>query len=169
METKLSTRILDAWSIRQMLRRIAHQVLEDHYREKRIAIVGVRGIGAEIAAILEEELALISELPFDCYELALKKDNPLKEDVYFSGDLSELKGREVLLVDDVLNSGRTLSYAVAHLLQAAPKSLRTVVLVDRIHRRFPIRADYYGIALSTNLKEHVSVVKEGDGYAAYLD
>lgn len=169
METKARTQILDAWQVRQTVRRLAHQVLEDHYREKKIAIVGIKGMGSEIARMIEEEFAAISEIPFDCYEVSLNKENPLSDEVHFEGDLSDLKNRAVLLVDDVLNSGRTLIYAVSYLLTAAPKSLNTVVLVDRIHRKFPIRADYYGLRLSTNIKEHVSVISENGEYAAYID
>lgn len=169
METKARTQILDAWKVRQTIRRLAHQVLEDHYREKQIAIVGVQGTGAEIARMLEEEFASICDIPFVCYEVKLNKDEPLAHPITFEGDLNILKDGAVLLVDDVLNSGKTLSYAVAYLLDHAPRSLKTVVLVDRIHRRFPIRADYFGMRLSTNIKERVSVVAESDGFVAYLD
>lgn len=169
METKARTQILDAWKVRQTIRRLAHQVLEDHYREKQIAIVGVQGTGAEIARLLEEEFASICDIPFVCYEVKLNKDEPLAHPIEFEGDLNRLKDGAVLLVDDVLNSGKTLSYAVAYLLDHSPRSLKTVVLVDRIHRRFPIRADYFGMRLSTNIKEHVSVVAESDGFVAYLD
>lgn len=169
METKARTQILDPWKVRQTIRRLAHQVLEDHYREEQIAIVGVHGIGAEIARLLEEEFAAICDIPFVCYQINLNKDEPLTEPIEFEGNLNQLNNGAVLLVDDVLNSGKTLSYAVAYLLDHAPRSLKTVVLVDRIHRRFPIRADYYGMRLSTNIKEHVRVVAEADGFAAYLD
>lgn len=169
MEMTSRTQIIDSLKIERMIRRLAHQVLEDHYREEGVAIVGVSGMGAEVARLLEEEFAAISDLAFDCFEIGLNKVDPLKGDIRFTGTLDELRGRAVLLVDDVLNSGRTLSFAMAHLLGADPASLRTVVLVDRIHRTFPIRADYYGMRLSTNLKEHVAVVVESAGLVAYLD
>lgn len=169
MEAKPRTCILDDWSVRQIIRRLAHQVLEDHYREDRIAIVGIDGMGAAVAALLEEEFSAICEIPFECFEISLNKANPSSATIEFRGDFNALNGSAVLLVDDVLNSGKTLSYAMAHLLAAEPKSLKTVVLVDRIHRTFPIRADYYGLLLSTNIKEHVSVEHSGEGYAAWLD
>ncbi len=169
MEVKSRTRILDDWSVRQIIRRLAHQVLEDHYREDRIAIVGVQGMGAAVAALLEEEFSAISDIPFECFEVVLNKQRPAAANVAFLGDFDALNGCAVLLVDDVLNSGKTLSYAMAHLLAAEPKSLKTVVLVDRIHRTFPIRADYHGVLLSTNMKEHVSVEFVEGAYAAWLE
>lgn len=72
------------------------------------------------------------------------------------GDV-DLEGRVVVLVDDVLMSGRTLMYAAAHLIGSPLKRLTTVVLVDRRHRSFPIRADIVGLTLSTTLQEHISV------------
>lgn len=169
METKARTRILDAWSIEQMTRRIAHQILENHHKEKELVIVGVHGLGTDIAMLLEKELKAISKMSLTRHEIALNKQNPLKGEIEYLGDAAALSGKTVFLVDDVLNSGRTLSHAVAFLLGKNPKRLRTVVIVDRIHREFPIRADYVGITLSTNLKEHVSVEREGKAYAAYLD
>jgi pyrimidine operon attenuation protein/uracil phosphoribosyltransferase len=75
----------------------------------------------------------------------------------FNGNLKDLKGKQVVLVDDVLNSGRTLMYASRYLLDAEVKQLSIATLIDRFHRRFPMRANFVGLTLSTNLKEHVTV------------
>ena len=69
----------------------------------------------------------------------------------------EIQSKVVVIVDDVLNSGKTLIYAVKHILDSGPKGVYTTVLVDRIHRSFPVRADYCGLSLSTHLNEHISV------------
>ena len=169
METKERTLILDHWQVEQTIRRIAHQILEEHYKEKSIVIVGVEGVGADISKLLVKEISSICEIEIQTLLLSIAKDKPLSEEMKLDADLKSLKNKTVLLVDDVLNSGRTLIYAAAFLLNSAPKMLRTVVLVDRIHRKFPIRADFVGVTLSTNIKEHVAVVKEGKNYAAYLD
>jgi len=100
-------------------------------------------------------------------DLKLDKDRPLEEPVVLSVELDTLKGRTVLLVDDVLMSGRTLMYAAAHLVSVPLKQLTTVVLVDRRHRTFPIRADIVGLTLSTTLREHISV-ELGRRDAVYL-
>jgi pyrimidine operon attenuation protein/uracil phosphoribosyltransferase len=89
--------------------------------------------------------------------------------VQFDGETGSLKNKNVILVDDVLNSGRTLIYAAQFILNEGPKALSTATLVDRVHRKFPIRADYVGMTLSTNLKEHVAVIKEKGKYCAYLE
>ena len=74
-----------------------------------------------------------------------------------SAPLESLREKVVVLVDDVLMSGRTLMHAAAHLVQAPLKKLTTVVLVDRRHRTYPIRADIVGLTLSTTMQEHIIV------------
>jgi pyrimidine operon attenuation protein/uracil phosphoribosyltransferase len=69
------------------------------------------------------------------------------------------------LVDDVLNSGKTLAYGFGVFLDVPLKKLRTAVLIDRNHKNFPMTTDFAGIALSTVLKEHVDVVLDEDGEA----
>ena len=78
-------------------------------------------------------------------------------------DLKACANKVVILVDDVLNSGKTLAYGFGVFLDVPLKKLRTVVLVDRNHKSFPITTDYAGIALSTVLKEHVEVVLNEEG------
>jgi pyrimidine operon attenuation protein/uracil phosphoribosyltransferase len=87
----------------------------------------------------------------------MDKVKPLARPIEFSGDLRKLKGKSVVIIDDVINSGKTLMYGAMHLLNAEPKSLTTACLVDRFHRTFPIRSDFAGLTLSTNLKEHIHV------------
>lgn len=168
MEAKDPTLILDHWEIEQKVRRMAHQVLEEHYKEKQIVFVAVKGMGTQIAELLLREFNIASDLPATLVHLEIDKQKPLNAEIVTSEPLKFMKGKSVILIDDVLNSGRTLIYAASHLLDAGPKVLRTFVLVDRIHRKFPIRADYVGLTLSTNLKEHVQVEKEGSKFAAYL-
>ena len=71
--------------------------------------------------------------------------------------MQELRDRTVVLVDDVLMSGRTLMHTASYLVQVPLKKLTTVVLVDRRHRTYPIRADIVGLTLSTTLQEQISV------------
>ena len=74
-----------------------------------------------------------------------------------------------VLVDDVLNTGTTLICGVKHFLEVPIKKFKTVVLVDRNHKKYPIKADFKGISLSTSLKEHVQVVfEENNSYASLL-
>ena len=110
-----------------------------------------------MAERLKELIDSISEINTTLYSIELHKDKPTTNPIVFSGDLAGLKNKAVIVVDDVLNSGRTLIHVVKFLLDYPLKSMKTVVLVDRFHRRFPVRADIVGLTLSTNMKEHVSV------------
>jgi len=167
--TRERSLILDSHQISQKLMRIAHEIHENNYKEKELVIVGVVGKGTEVASRLGKLLKSISELSVSVEKIELSKEKPLSGEINYSGELKALKGKSVVLVDDVLNSGRTLIYAAKHLLDAEPKNLATATLVDRFHRRFPIRADYVGLTLSTNLKEHVSVEMEKGKEAVYLE
>jgi pyrimidine operon attenuation protein/uracil phosphoribosyltransferase len=73
-----------------------------------------------------------------------------------------------VLIDDVINSGITMQYALKKILENHTKSIKTVVLIDRMHRRYPIKADFVGMSLSTTLKERVEVFLEPNSYKAIL-
>jgi pyrimidine operon attenuation protein/uracil phosphoribosyltransferase len=82
---------------------------------------------------------------------------------------SEYQDRSIILVDDVLKSGTTLIFGVKHFLETPLKQLKTAVLVDRNYKRFPVKADFKGLSLSTSLEEHVRVDFSARNYGVYLD
>lgn len=164
---KERTLILNAAQIQAKLDRIARELLESAYQDKEIMLVGVADKGIEVARRLGKILSALSDKTIDVRSIALNKDKPLSGAITFDGSTQDLRNKNVVLVDDVLNSGRTLIYCVRHLLETEPKRLSTVVLVDRFHRRFPIRADYVGLSLSTNVKEHITV-ELGNEEGVYL-
>ncbi|MFM7766509.1 MAG: phosphoribosyltransferase family protein [Bacteroidota bacterium] len=84
-----------------------------------------------------------------------------------SCDIQDLAGKSIVLVDDVLNSGKTLIYSMKAILKADTLKIRTVLMVDRDHRRYPIMADFVGMTLSTTFQEHVSL-EFGEEEGAYL-
>jgi pyrimidine operon attenuation protein/uracil phosphoribosyltransferase len=95
----------------------------------------------------------------------MDKDNPVLNQMHV--DLPE--GAELALVDDVLNSGRTLLWAVIKLMNFRPRVLSTTVLVDRSHKRYPVKADVKGLSLSTTLQETVYLnVVGGKAVNVYL-
>ncbi len=96
------------------------------------------------------------------------KKDPLATAAYVELEKEDVRDKVVILVDDVLNSGKTLIYGVRHFLQVRLKALHTAVLIDRDHKRFPVKADHVGLSLSTTLQEHVTVILNGD-MAVYLD
>lgn len=163
------TRILDALQIERKLQRIAREIIEHHIDDDVVLIIGVVGRGEEIARRLAHILSHISSADFPLGTIRLHKDLPLEHPIDFEGIQSEhIAGQPAILVDDVLNSGRTLIHAVKSVLDHSPRELRTAVLIDRFHRSFPIRADFCGLTLSTNLKEHIEVILNAGEEAAYL-
>lgn len=159
------TQILNSAQIERKLQRIAREILERHWDADKVWLVGVKGRGEAMNRRLAHILEDIAPMDIATGCIALDKDAPLEHDIRFEGlEPSTLRDEPVVLVDDVLNSGRTLMHAAKALLDHSPKQLSTAVLIDRIHRSFPIRADFCGLSLSTNLKEHIEVVLgEQDG------
>lgn len=152
-----ATLVLDHDQIRQKIQRIAHELYENHFDADKLFIIGIAGQGYELAERLTAILKSISPLRIELGKLSMNKENPLSESINLSIHPEELRDQRVILVDDVLNSGKTLIYAAQFLLQAPLKKMNTVCLVDRRHRRFPIRADFVGLTLSTTLQEHIEV------------
>lgn len=166
--TEERTIILDHKQVGQKITRIAHEILENNFQEKKIVIIGIQSQGYVLAERIVAELKGITEIELVLHEVKLDKRNPLKSGLESSVSEKELKNKVVILVDDVLNSGKTLVYATKFLLDHQVKSLQTVCLVDRKHRKFPIRADYVGLTLSTTLQEHITV-EFGKTDIVYLD
>ncbi len=161
------TIVLDHDRVQRKLRRIAFQLYEENCAEKELVLVGVAPRGSTLASRLKVLLEEISPLRIELVALTLDKDEPLTRPVKLDTDLQDLRDRRVVLVDDVLMSGRTLMHAAAHLVQVPLKRFSTVVLVDRLHRAYPIRADIVGLTLTTTVQEHISV-ELGRKDAVYL-
>lgn len=151
------TIILDHARVQRKLTRIIHQLHEDYHAEDGIVLVGVAPRGDAIAQRLKAGLAAATKLEVELVRIELDKDQPLERPAKLSVDPETLRDRVVVLVDDVLMSGRTLMHAASFLVQVPLKRLTTVVLVDRRHRAYPIRADIVGLTLSTTVQEHITV------------
>ena len=161
------TQVLDHDRVQRKLRRIAFQLYEENCAEKSIIVVGIAPRGFQLAKRLVAMLEEISPLKIELLELKLDKEDPVTGPVKLQGELDALTDRTVVLVDDVLMSGRTLMHAAAHLVTVKLKKLTSVVLVDRLHRAYPIRADIVGLTLSTTMQDHISV-ELGRNDAVYL-
>lgn len=151
------TLVLDKKKVDQKIDRIAYEIYENNYDEKDIIIAGIDGNGYVLAEKLSKRIEKLSPLKVKLVKITVNKEATLPGEPECSLTDKDLKNKVVVLVDDVLNSGKTLIYAAKYFLQAPLKRLRTVVLVDRDHKRFPVKADYIGLSLSTTLKEHISV------------
>jgi pyrimidine operon attenuation protein/uracil phosphoribosyltransferase len=160
--------ILNRKAVDQKLKRLAWQVYEHNSEEKEIIIVGIANRGLKIAKQLAKNIESISKIKTTIGHLELDKDNPYNKEVSINLTFDDYLEKVVILCDDVLNSGKTLMYASKHFLTTPLAKLSTVVLVDRNHNRYPIKADYVGLSLATTLQEYVTVSLAGKEQGVYL-
>lgn len=149
------------------IKRIAYQIYETFVDEQQIVIAGIANSGYTLAGKIAEQLVQISDIKVELCEVKIDKQNPIRP-IETSLQSSDYQNKAIVLVDDVLNSGATLIYGVRHFLDVPIKKLKTAVLVDRNHKKYPVKADFKGISLSTSLFEHIQVVFEDDQQYAYL-
>ena len=161
--------ILSHQQIRHKIERIAYQIYEANVYEEEIIIAGIEGGGLQFAKKIVAKLKKITEAKIVLCKLSMDKKDPLTSGVRTSIAEEEFVNKSVVLVDDVLNSGTTLIYGVHHFLKTPLKQLKTAVLVNRNHKKYPVKADYKGISLSTSLQEHVNVHFETKNDRVYLD
>lgn len=163
------TLVLNSKQIEQRINRIAWELYENNHDEKEVILAGIASNGYMLAKRLAKILEKISSIKTTVVEIKVNKTDPLKENVETGLKESDLKNKVVVLVDDVLNSGKTLIYGAKEFLKAPVKKLTTVVLVDRNHTRYPIKADFVGISLSTTMQEHITVeLGKKESEAVYL-
>ena len=158
--------ILNNQEIEHKIKRIAYQIYETFVDEQEIVLAGIATNGFTFAKKIAAVLETISPIKVLLCEVKINKQNPqLLINTSISPEQYSNKG--LILVDDVLNSGTTLIYAVKHFIEVPLKKFKTAVLVDRNHKKYPVKADFKGISLSTSLFEHVQVVFDdnGDNYA----
>ena len=162
------SKILNIQEINQKLKRLAWQVYEKNSAEKEIIVVGISERGLILAKQLVGHIQKISNIKTKISHLVLDKDNPYNKEVSLNLEEKEYANKVVVLVVDVLNSGKTLMYAAKHFLTTRLTSLSIMVLVDRNHNRYPIKADYIGLSLATTLKEYINVDLKGTDKGVYL-
>lgn len=159
--------ILNHQEITHKIRRIAYQIYESNVNEKQVILAGIDTKGYILAQKLKADLDKISDLESILCRVVLDKKEPLKP-ITTSMSSDDYANKSIVLIDDVLNSGTTLIYGVKHFLDVPLKQFKTAVLVNRNHKKFPVKADFKGISLSTSLHEHVEVILSGDTFEAFL-
>lgn len=159
--------ILNHLEIDHKIKRIAYQIYETFAEEDEIILAGIANNGYLFAEKISLVLKEISDLKVTLCEVKIDKQNPFKI-ITTSISKEAYINKSIVLVDDVLHSGTTLIYGVKHFLETRVKKIKTAVLVDRNHKKFPVKADFKGISLSTSIKEHVQVVFESNNNHAYL-
>ena len=160
--------ILTHDEIANTIKRMAYQIYESNVDESDIILAGIERNGYVLAKKLKTVLKKISSIEPILCKVSLDKNNPLKE-VKTSIPPADYINKSVILIDDVLNSGTTLIYGVKHFLDVPLKQFKTAVLVNRNHKKYPIKADFKGISLSTSLQEHINVYLESNDFKAVLE
>ena len=160
-------KILDNTQILNKIKRISLQIIESNLDSSKIIICGIEKNGALLANLICKEWNLIAKKNIIFCSMKIIKSNPA-ENIQLSIDINECKNQSVVIVDDVLSSGKTLTYALKHFLDIEIESIKTAVLVNRSHKKFPISADFKGINLSSSLQNHVDVVFTKDKIEAFL-
>lgn len=160
--------ILNNQQINHKIKRIAYQIYENNIDKKELIIAGIKTNGFVFAQKIKEALNAICNIDVILCEVIINKKNP-QDKIETSLDSSVYKNKSLVLVDDVLNSGTTLIYAVKHFLNVPLKQFQTAVLVNRNHKKYPIKADFKGLSLSTSLQEHITVEFVNKSATAYLE
>ena len=160
--------ILNDLQINHKIKRIAFQIYENNINEQSIILAGISKNGFIFAQRLKVVLEDISDINVRLCEVKINKKQPL-DTITTSLKTEEYTNQSLVLVDDVLSSGTTLMYAVKHFLQVPLKQFKTAVLVNRNHKKYPIKADFKGISLSTSLQENIKVEFNKNSANAFLE
>ena len=165
MEDK--TIILNDTQIRSKLKRISYQILEANMKSSEIVIAGIESNGYKIAQEIKKILNKISKIEVVLCKVIIDKKNP-RNPIKTSINKEIYTNKSVVLIDDVLNSGSTLVYGVKHFLEVELIQFKTAVLVNRNHKKFPVKADFKGVSLSTSMQNHVLVEFKGSKIEALV-
>ncbi|NEM99533.1 phosphoribosyltransferase family protein [Pontibacter burrus] len=159
--------ILDQAQIEQKVKRMAYEMYEYNFKEQDLVLAGIYQNGAILADMLAKELRQISPLNVQLLTIKLSKVSPLEKPIVLEPETITIAGKVVIIVDDVLNTGKTLAHTLNSFLPQNPKKVQIATLVNRHHTLYPVAATYTGFSLATTLREHVEVVLQ-DEVAAYL-
>lgn len=171
MTLKEKAKILDKDSIEKALKRMAHEIIENARTMDDTALIGIKNRGSHIAEKLADKIKDIvgKRPPVGALDITLYRDDLTQvseQPIVHATEITfDIEGKRIILVDDVLFSGRTIRCALDALIDfGRPKQIQLAVLVDRGHRELPIKADYVGKNVPTAIKELVEVrLKESDG------
>ncbi len=162
--------LLDKKQIKQKIRRLAIQILENNLEEEEIILAGINNNGLSFAKLIHKQLKKITKIPISLTRIRLSPASPTTEEVKIEMPIDSLHQKSIIIVDDVANTGRTIFYAFLPLLQVLPKKVEVAVLVDRKHKSFPIEVNYWGLSLATTIQEHIEVnLKRQEDFAVFLN
>ena len=163
--------ILAHKQITHIIKRMAYQVYEDNISEEDLILAGVRGEGFILAQLIADELEKISDLNIELLAIEIDKKNPIEKDIVLNPkrNAEDLHQKSVVVIDDVLNSGSTLLFSLQPFLKQPMRQIKTAVLVNRNHKKYPVKADFKGISLSTSSHENVKVSLTPEAFQVVLE
>jgi pyrimidine operon attenuation protein/uracil phosphoribosyltransferase len=151
--------ILSADAALKKMRRMAYEILENNADEDHIIFAGIADNGLVVAQTIAGMVKEISGKSTELITLTLDKRHPTTVETDRPVDFND---KVVIIVDDVTNSGKTLTYALKPILESYPRKIQTLVMVERSHKKYPVHPDYVGLSLSTFLHEHIFVEVSGN-------
>lgn len=157
--------ILNEKQIDVIVKRMAIQILENHYTDDQCFLIGVNNNGANFGKMLVDELNGLKPGVFELIAVSVNPANPVAAEVSLSVPVESLDSKSIILIDDVANTGRTLWYASKPLMNILPKSIEAAVLVDRKHKAYPIQVNYVGRSLATTAMNNIRVALREEKYA----
>lgn len=158
--------ILDEGTTARKLQRMAYEILENNLDEEELILAGIRDSGSVIARAIQQLLQQISNIRTELIDISLDKRTPKEITLSRAMDFT---GKVIIVIDDVANSGKTMLYAMKPFLAFHPKKIQTLALVERTHKKYPVKTDYVGLSVATTLQEHIYVDVEGSTVkGAYL-
>lgn len=150
--------------IHNKIKRISLEVYEEVFNDKKLTVFGISKNGYEIAKKIKNFLEEYTNLEINIYKIDILKSDEIKiEEKY------EINNSTVLLVDDVMQSGKTLQFVISNLIKFNPSKIKTSVIVNRDQTLFPVKIDFSGVKLSTSVNEHVNfIVDEKKEFSVFL-
>ena len=159
----MSNVILNSNQIVQKIKRLSYELYENNLEEKKVILFGINSNGNILSNRIKKNLDNLFPVNIESYNLKVDVNNSTFNKLDLERD--SLNGKVVIIVDDVLNSGKTIAYSINLILPFFPKKIEVAVLVDRSHKNFPILAKYSGVKLNTTINEHVKIdFKKNKGY-----
>ena len=159
----MSNVILNSNQIVQKIKRLSYELYENNLEEKKVILFGINSNGNILSNRIKKNLDNLFPVNIESYNLKIDVNNSTLNKLDLERD--SLNGKVVIIVDDVLNSGKTIAYSINLILPFYPKKIEVAVLVDRSHKNFPILAKYSGVKLNTTINEHVKIdLKKNEGY-----
>lgn len=150
--------------IHNKIKRISLEVYEEVFNDKKLTVFGISKNGYEIAKKIKNFLEEYTNLEINIYKIDVLKSDEIKiEEKY------EINNSTVLLVDDVMQSGKTLQFVISNLIKFNPSKIKTSVIVNRDQTLFPVKVDFSGVKLSTSVNEHVDfIVDDKKEFSVFL-